>query len=272
MKLFVLPYKRGSQAVRQIKERLKAPIIRLVNSRWRPRATRAVINWGHSTPPLHLGNHVLNKPEAIVRASNKLTALQIIQDAGISVPLHTSSQEIAEDWFSQDDKTIVFCRTLLRSSGGKGIVIARSPAELVHAPLYTKRVPKKDEFRVHVFRGEIIDIVEKRLRNGLANNENRNKYVRNHDNGWVFAHDNVVCPDEVKEVAVKAVDVLGLDFGAVDIGVSAKGKIYVFEVNTAPGLENQQTITSYVTAFKNYKKKEEEKQNYAQINRAYYWR
>lgn len=272
MKLYVLPYKRGSRAVRQIKARLNAPVIKLANSRWRPKPTRAVINWGHSAPPLQLGNHVLNKPAAIAKATNKLTALVVMHDAGISVPLHTSSREIAEDWFRQDEKTVVFCRTLLRSSGGKGIVIAKAADQLVRAPLYTKRVPKKDEFRVHVFNREVIDVVEKRLRRGLANEANRNSYVRNHDNGWVFAHDNVVCPDEVKTLAVQAVNVLGLNFGAVDIGVSAKGKVYVFEVNTAPGLENQQTITAYVNAFKNYKKKEEEKQNYAQNLRAYNWR
>lgn len=272
MKLFVLPYKRGSRAVRQIKTRLNAPVIKLANSRWRPKPTRVVINWGHTNPPIYLGVNILNKPEAIANATNKLTALIMMYNNAISVPLHTSSREIAEQWFRDDEKTVVFCRTLLRSSGGKGIIIAKSAAELVRAPLYTKRVPKKDEFRVHVFNGEVIDVVEKRLRRGLANEVNRNSYVRNHDNGWVFAHDNVVCPDEVKALAIKAVNVLGLNFGAVDIGVSAKGQAYVFEVNTAPGLENQQTITSYVNAFKNYKKKEEEKQNYAQNIRAFNWR
>lgn len=271
LKLYVLPYKRGSRAVRQIRESLRAPVIKLINSRWRPRPTRAVINWGHTNPPIDLGVNILNKPEAVANAVNKLTALSTLKDAGISVPKHTHSREIAEDWF-QKEGTVVFCRTLLRSSGGKGIVIAESPQQLVRAPLYTRRIRKSEEYRVHVFSEEVIDVVKKRLRNGMAGLAGRNSYVRNHDNGWVFAHDNVNCPDSVKQAAVASVKALGLTFGAVDIGVTKSGLVFVFEVNTAPGLENQQTIAAYTKAFKNYKKKEEEKQNYANINRHLVWR
>ncbi len=256
---FVLPYKRGSQAAKRIKEGIRAKMIRLVGSRWRPTARKLVINWGHTQPPLNIGVQVLNRPVAVVNAVNKAVALAQLYGANIAIPDFTTNVNEARQWFDTDPNTVVFCRTLLRSSGGKGIVIAKSAAELVNAPLFTKRVKKRDEYRVHVFQGAVIDVAHKRLKNGKATEENRNAYVRNHENGWIFAHQNVVCPDNVKEIAVKAVNALSLDFGAVDIGVNKAGEAFVFEVNTAPGLENQQTIQAYINAFNNYKKKEEEK-------------
>ena len=50
-------------------------------------------------------------------------------------------------------------------------------------------------------------------------------------------------------MGIDAVSALGLDFGAVDIIEDADGKLYVLEVNTAPGLEGQ-TLTLMAEALK----------------------
>ena len=271
MKLYVLPYKRGSRAVNNIKKGIGAKTIRLLRSRWKPNKNKIVINWGHTAPPINLGVNILNNPGYVAYAVNKLAALSHLLAKGVSVPDFTHDKNVVMGWLTEKKPHVVFCRTLLRSSGGKGIVIAKTPLDLVAAPLYTKRVKKVDEYRVHVFNNIVIDVVQKRLRNGLANQDNRNTYVRNMENGWIFAHQGVVCPENVKQEALKAVAALGLDFGAVDIGVDKKGVAYVFEVNTAPGLENNQTINAYVDAFNNYKKKEEEKQ-YAKVPYGNLWR
>jgi len=260
MKLFILPYMVGSRAVKQIKNGTRAKVIKLIGSKWKPKPNKIVINWGTSAPPLNVGTQVINKAEAVASATNKLTAFVKMQAAGISIPEWTANKEVAKEWFDKHKKCVVFCRTKLRSSGGDGIVIATSKEELVNAPLYTLRVKKVEEYRVHIFTSNVIDVVKKKLRNGAQNNPNRSPYIRNLENGWVFAHDNVDCPNNVKEEALKAVNALGLDFGAVDIAVNKEGKAVVFEVNTAPGLENFDTIEAYVTAFNNYKKQKEEEQ------------
>lgn len=261
MKFYVLPYQKVSASAITISNNINAKRIKLVNSKWKPKSTRIVINWGHAQAPnIDIGKHVLNWYWAVTNASNKWTALVKMEQAGVSVPKNTGAKAEAESWFDKDKKCVVFCRTLLRSSGGKGIVIAKSKAELVDAPLYTLRIRKTDEYRVHVFKNEVIDVAQKRLRNGVKDQEGRNEYIRNLANGWIFAHENVNCPDNVKQEALKAVAALELDFGAVDVVVDKEGKAYVLEVNTAPGLENQQTIQAYTNAFNNYKKKEEEKQ------------
>ncbi|MNV71557.1 Ribosomal protein S6--L-glutamate ligase [compost metagenome] len=56
-------------------------------------------------------------------------------------------------------------------------------------------------------------------------------------------------PVIIQHAAVDACEVLGLDFGAVDVALGKDGKVYVFEVNTAPGIEGT-CLEAYVNAFK----------------------
>ena len=57
--------------------------------------------------------------------------------------------------------------------------------------------------------------------------------------------------EEAKNAAIKAVEALDLDFGAVDIIETRQGEIFVLEVNTAPGLEGK-TVESYGNAILNF--------------------
>lgn len=258
-KMYVLPYRQGSSGARTIAKGLDAKQLKLQGSVWKPGGNKLVINWGNTDSPIQLGGQVLNTPSKVSQAVNKLDAFRKLEAAGVPVPKFTDSIHEAAKWFMAD-KVVVFCRTMLRASEGKGIIIAETAAELVPAPLYTLRVFKDKEYRIHVFKGQVIDIAQKKLRNGEKEREGRNRYVRSHNNGWVFAHEGVECSDAVRETAINAVKALELDFGAVDIAVTKKGKPYVFEVNTAPGLENQKTIDAYLHAIQQYKQ-EQEKQN-----------
>jgi glutathione synthase/RimK-type ligase-like ATP-grasp enzyme len=58
-------------------------------------------------------------------------------------------------------------------------------------------------------------------------------------------------PEEVREVAKKAVKSLGYLYGAVDLAVDGQGKVWVFEVNSAPGMDTQ-TMEAYVKAIKRW--------------------
>lgn len=135
-----------------------------------------------------------------------------------------------------------------RGEGRRGRGVVRRLRRVVDAPLYTKYVKKADEYRVHVFGGEVLDVQQKRKRQEVPNDE-VDYQIRNLAGGWVFCRDNVDCPDSVRELAVSAVRALGLDFGAVDIGFNRHDGIgYVFEVNTAPGVEGT-TLDKYYAAF-----------------------
>jgi hypothetical protein len=122
---------------------------------------------------------------------------------------------------------------------------------VVDAPLYTKYVKKADEYRIHVFDGQVIDIQQKRKRQEVPNEE-VDYQIRNLAGGWVFCRDDVVCPSVCSELAISAVATLGLTFGAVDIGYNRnEQRGYVYEVNTAPGLEGS-TLDNYFEALVRY--------------------
>jgi len=204
-----------------------------------------IVNWGHSNAILN--SNALNKPEAVMRASNKIAAFQAFAAANVSCVKWTTDRAVALEWIA--DGSAVFCRTLIRAAGGRGIVIARTAQELVPCRLYTRYKDKTAEYRVHVFQGKVIDITQKCRRRGTEYVEPNKRMVRSYDNGWVFCRADRTIPDKVKALGIAAVASLGLDFGAVDIGVNKKGEAFVFEVNTAPGLEGS-TLGAYTKAIR----------------------
>jgi glutathione synthase/RimK-type ligase-like ATP-grasp enzyme len=205
--------------------------------------TRILINWGNSEPYPYKNCRVINNPEAVALASNKIRTFNYWSNAGVSCPEWTTSFDQAESWVN--DGATVFCRTRVQAHSGDGIVIATNPDELVSSGLYTKYIKKKKEFRVHVFNKEIIDIQEKRRSMGSS----AGFLIRNHANGFVFCRDNIIEPTDLRDVAIQAVTSLGLDFGAVDVIYNEHyDKCYALEVNTAPGLEGT-TLQSYINKF-----------------------
>jgi D-alanine-D-alanine ligase-like ATP-grasp enzyme len=114
------------------------------------------------------------------------------------------------------------------------------------APLYTEYIPKKKEFRVHVWNNEVIDVVEKRKKKSFENE--RDTQVRNTANGYVFCRDNVVEPDDLRNLAVRAVQSLERTYGAVDIIWNERqNKSFVLEVNSRPGMQGT-TVKKYADA------------------------
>jgi len=202
-----------------------------------------IINWGNSERRFNC--EYINIPEAVGNAANKLRTAQCLGARGISQAPYTTSRDAAQNW--NDKGEVVVVRNKLNGHSGQGIVILDSPTWVPEAPLYTKYIKKAEEYRVHVFNGEVIDIQMKRRRLDVPD-EKVNWQVRNHDNGWVFTRDGISAPDCVIHSAVESVAALRLDFGAVDIGYNIhRGEAVVFEVNTAPGLEGT-TLEKYYEA------------------------
>ena len=211
-----------------------------------------IINWGNSGSARFVGapgTSLLNSPRSVAVAADKLRSFEAFSRERVPCPEWTTNIAEARRWIEREGKAV--CRTLLRASEGRGIVVASTVGELVRAPLYVKFFPKETEFRVHVFRGEVIDVAQKRLRNGERDRPNRSPYIRNIANGWVFTHQNVRLPEQAREAAICAVRSVGLDFGAVDLAVNNRGVVKVFEVNTAPGIEGT-TVEHYARAIQRF--------------------
>ena len=192
---------------------------------------------------------ILNRTEAVARASNKLTFFDAVA-AQVSIPAFTTSQEAAKEWVNAG-KTVI-CRTILNGHSGAGIVLADKPEEVVKAPLYTEYVPKKEEYRVHVFNGEVIH-ASRKARKKEVPDEAVNWKIRNHGNGFIFQHENFELPEDCAVQSLKAIEAVGLDFGAVDVIWNDKQqKSYVLEVNSAPGIEGT-TLERYTEAINKWR-------------------
>jgi len=166
------------------------------------------------------------------------------------LPAYTTSKDTAQTWL--DSNVDVMGRQSLTGHGGSdAIFIPRDGQvpDMYDFRLYTQYVPKQAEYRVHVFQGNIIQLQEKKCRRDMAR-EDRDYRIRNHTRGWVFCQEDVEAPPQVCEYAIKAVELLGLDFGAVDVVYNKlRDKAVVLEINTAPGLGGESTLQAYVNAF-----------------------
>ncbi len=224
-----------------------------------------VINFGGGALPPSIERaaqgayRVLNPPDKVAIASNKINTFMALLKAKVPTVKWTTDKGDIAEWLGKDHK--VLARLSVTSSGGRGIRVLEAGGDIPDAPLYTRYFPKTHEFRVHVVNGQAIDLVEKKLRE--ENREKREKLsvIRNHDNGWVFAHDNLSLThaDDItrlRGLAVDSAQAVGLDFGAVDIlaildeaAPRRLKKCVVCELNSAPGIENTVTTAAYVKAF-----------------------
>lgn len=249
MSLIVYPYKPGSNSARELARALGAKRISHKNSRFRGKPEKTVINWGASNVPEEVGKCTLiNSPDAVKRASDKL---KFFENAECRTPWWTTSWIEAVEFKEEENATIVV-RHVLNGHSGEGIELVE-PGEYMpeDAPLYTAYVPKKNEYRVHIFRGQVIDVQRKARKRDVPDDQ-VNWKVRNNANGFVFARNGEALgevPEDVLLQATDAVTSLGLDFGAADVVFNERsGLAFVLEVNTAPGLEGT-TLENYTAAF-----------------------
>lgn len=243
--IFIYPYKAGSKSAKTLSEALGAKRIKLVGSRFKESPKKVVVNWGSSSCPYDC----LNDSGAVSVASDKLLTLKQLSLSGVSVPEWTTDRQIASGWLTEGHTVV--CRGKLNGSSGEGIELVTGESEgLPLVPLYTKYCKKKDEYRVHVFDGKVIDVQRKMRKKDVPDNE-VDWQIRNLAGGFIFGREGVDPGDQVLETSVSAVNSLGLLFGAVDIGSHPEEGSRVYEVNTAPGLEGS-TVDSYVKAIKEY--------------------
>lgn len=256
MKPRILAYKPGSASARALAESVGGMRVKHKGT-FKHTADHLVVNWGSSNsdlvnskveltlPSLNCGSNQEGTLNTAI-AGNKLEAFNVWKNTMPNdIPEFTTSREDAEGWVQ---KGVVVCRLLLRGSGGRGIVVVPKGGQLPpNCPLFVKYIKKQEEYRVHVFCGEIID-VQRKMRKTDVPDEEVNWQIRNHCNGFIFGREGVSLPDNALDIAKRAVAALHLDFGAVDLIYNAKADKYtLLEVNTAPGLEGT-TLEKYQQA------------------------
>lgn len=230
-----------------------------------------IINYGSSVNPTWLASPktiCLNPPSAVAASISKVTSYERFKANSIPTVEFTTDAQQAGKWLL-DGQRVLARRD--RLSSGNGISILEGGGTPGNADFWSKYFKKTHEYRVHVFKGRVIDITQKKRSvdtagedPAVADGGTRSVYqrvVRSLDNGWVHAHTELHLPPgartQIEDAAKRAVDCLGLNFGAVDIiarfgkkSPEILGAFAVLEVNTAPGLGNEVTIKAYADAIK----------------------
>lgn len=245
--MIIRPYKNGSQSAHELKLALTVKGIRCIITQKPLRRQASIINWG-GTPGYDQRTYrkVFNPDTS--RLVNKLTFFQHIgNDGGLQ---WTVDRDTASGWKK------VMCRTKLTGHSGEGIVVWDSEMKkenLTISPLYVRYQPKEAEYRVHTGltrdRGGVELIFCQRKvfakRDGMA--APRSWDVRNLDNGFIFQNHEPQAElvQFVSDFHLKHFS--GLDFCAWDV-LYNRGRYYILEGNTAPGLEPR-TAQMYANYF-----------------------
>jgi glutathione synthase/RimK-type ligase-like ATP-grasp enzyme len=203
-----------------------------------------MIRWGCSSSIRTESEIEYNKREAIQLSSNKGKCRQYLYDNGIPVPKPVLHDDIFGARYNGTFRFPIVVRPTFHQKGKNFLLFNnlfelyngwRSVGRLDH-PYISEFYPKTTEYRVHVGHGKVL-VVQQKVQTSEPVGENWS-----HENGYTFE----VVPwkqyrKEIVDLAVKTIEVLGLDFGAVDIMAdpldSSLPIAVVCEVNTSPRLE-----------------------------------
>lgn len=203
-----------------------------------------VIRWGSRRSITTPGDAVLNPRQQIRANTDKRNSLDVLSDAGVTVPAYSDyARDVGSPHGDSDLSYPVLGRSQNHSQGADiNLILQQRDLELTDNDFFVQYEPTQMEYRVQVFDGEIVKVHEKRLETEAANDEDYTPYIRNHQKNWVFVNERGSTPDAVREQAIEAVDALDLDFGAVDVihtedTARSDAEVQVLEVNTAPTLD-----------------------------------
>jgi glutathione synthase/RimK-type ligase-like ATP-grasp enzyme len=193
------------------------------------------INWGRNYARTRLNPDISN-------ATNKRRMRELFREHGVPMPeLYYDIPQSWSGYFPCVGRPDTHTK-------GRGFWLCRNVNDVRRALHGTRRkkaathfmefIRADHEYRVHIFKGRSIRISEKEF---YINEDGKRDYTTVRPTGRTR---------HVREAAKKAVDALGLDFGAVDI-LATDDDCWVLEVNTAPGLGGS-TPRVYVEAFRRW--------------------
>lgn len=194
----------------------------------------------------HLNNvPTLNSAMAIYNSKNKLLTTQILLQhklpvaQTLSVASFTNVKHIAQ--ILGEPPYII---KILQGSQGNGVIYANNKYSLISV-LDTLNYlgeeviiqhfieeSKKSDYRILVLYGEVIG--------GMKRKAHREDFRSNVHKGGTCTKIDI--PQELKDLSIKAVNILGLDFGGVDFIMTKDGPV-IMEVNATAGFKGMEEAT-----------------------------
>lgn len=219
---------RPSKTAKELSKSLDIPLYR--HGENVPYNTELVIRYGN-TDRLNFDVTELNQREAIITSSNKPLTRIALEAFGVPVPLETET-----------DFPII-ARTK-HHEGGSGFYYCNDEYELESAKehdavYFSKFYPKTAEYRVHIANNKTLLVSIKEGGNYASPiwNYKRTGFTLRHLYRHVWLEDEDLLA--IVKLAKKALRILSLDFGAVDIMAFPKDnqpEAVISEVNTCPSL------------------------------------
>lgn len=208
---------------------LPARGIRQISSDYRYQQGDVIINWGV------YGNRgypiAVNQHKAVEVCCSKQRSYQAFHNSRVNTVRVTRDKEFARQWLSRGFS--IYARQTDSGCQGAGITV-HHPAgiPLPNASYYTQGFPVAREFRIYVWRDQILATYEKKDFTGGTLDAD----VRASDD-WMYCKNNLdVYPNELLLQAIGATQAIGLDFAGVDIALDSRDNVCVFECNSAPWL------------------------------------
>jgi len=229
--------------------------IKSQNSRFIPRNSDIIINWGTSNVRYDdCGATVLNPARSIDICANKISFFRKMEANQVrELPMVVYNYDDAYELMESDPDMVMYCRTKVQGNSGSGIVVAHTKEELVQCNLYTVGIKDiQRELRVHVFRNRILSFAQKKRLSSEAREERGfegtpDEEIRNLKGGWIFARSGVEVSEDILDRCKDVLQYLEMDFCALDIVEDTHGNFFFLEANTAPGLQGT-TLTEYTEA------------------------
>jgi glutathione synthase/RimK-type ligase-like ATP-grasp enzyme len=219
-----------------VEKRIKRPISELTL------VDKKVIRWGNRIEgETSKGTIVYNKAEAIANATDKKLSRQMFIEGKVRTPKLVTPENIADADFP------VIARPSRHAKGKNFIILKTRDTFIQHYNAnerngwyYSAFVNKTREFRVHCAHGKVLAVMQK---TPGGDKIAWNRAVTGEPFTRVAQADY---PFSCCFQALKAVQVLGLDFAGVDVmEIMEKGKPqgYVLEVNTSPTLNSSDWVS-----------------------------
>jgi len=211
-----------------------------------------IINYGRSNIESDLNNDLV---------LNKIDQLEILKEAGINVPkIFILNKKTKYRCF--DENIFPLMARKLKHARGSDIIFLKTKSSMEkrwdrikNRDFLIKYIPKKYEYRIHVLGDKVVNVCKKiHSPKAVEEGDYIHPHVWSKDRGWTLQTIEEEGLIEIKVLAINAIEVLGYDFGAVDLIQGKDEKYYILEVNSAPRL-NKTRRKIYVKFFR---KKEKE--------------
>lgn len=239
----IITYDTKSNAYQLLRDALGAKGIRPNNSEYCYVEGDVILNWGlygHRPYPISF-----NQFDAVGICTSKQRSYKAFKANNVPTVDVTQSCDTASRWLVAGHK--VYARSQDSGCLGAGITVYNPGQyrELPRVEFYTKRFPATREFRIYVYNQTVIGLYEKKEPRGKVLDHD----VRASDD-WLYCTVGLEpYPCALLLQSIGASLAVGLDFAGIDIGLDRDYNVCVYEVNSAPWL-NETLVNKMVPMIK----------------------